>query len=71
MHSEKGPKYIYAKNISYIAIIITLEDIEKIWQQKMTTKQSEEYLFHRLCEKTAKNSNGFSILIGCFHRTII
>ena len=35
MSSEKGPKYI----------IITLEGIEKINSEKMTTKHSEEYFF--------------------------
>ena len=33
------------KNINSITIIITLEGIEKINTEKMTTKQSEEYFF--------------------------
>ena len=47
MSSEKGPKYIYImpKNINSITIIVTLEGIEKMNTEKMTTKQSEEWLF--------------------------
>ena len=33
------------KNINSITIIITLEGIERINTEKMTTKHSEEYLF--------------------------
>ena len=33
------------KNINSITIIITLEGIEKINTEKMTTKHSEEYFF--------------------------
>ena len=45
MSSEKGPKYIYAQEHNSITVIITLEGIEKINTEKMTTKHSEEYFF--------------------------
>ena len=41
--------------IIIIIIIITLEDIEEINTEKMTTKQPEEYFFHQRCEKTSTN----------------
>jgi len=45
MSSEKGPKHIYAKNINYITIVITLEDTDKIKTEekkgKKTTKRPE------------------------------
>ena len=44
------------KNINSITIIITLEGIEKIDTEKMTTKQSEEYFFHQRYEKTSTNA---------------
>ena len=60
------------KNINSITIIITLEGIEEINTEKMTTKYSEEYFFHQRCEKTStKFEIGLSILIGCLDRTII
>ena len=43
------------KNINTIAIIITLDGIEEINTEKMTTKHSEEYFFHQRCEKTSTN----------------
>ena len=56
MSSEKGPKYIFMpKNINSIAIIITLEGIERINTKKITTKRSEEYFFHQRCKETSKN----------------
>ena len=42
------------KNINTI-IIITLEGIEEINTEKMTTKHSEEYFFHQRCEKRSTN----------------
>ena len=36
-------------------INITLEGIEKIKTEKMTTKHSEKYFFHQRCEKTSTN----------------
>jgi len=47
------------KNINSITIIITLEGIEKINTEKMTTKQSEEYVFlwQTLYEKVNKPLN--------------
>ena len=44
------------KNVNCITIIITLEGIEKIKPQKMTTEQSEEYFLHRRRKKTSTNS---------------
>ena len=44
------------KNINSTTIIITLEGIEKVNTEKMTTKQSEEYFFHQRCEKTSTNA---------------
>ena len=44
------------KNINLITTIIILEGIEKIETGKMTTKQSEEYFFHRYCKKAATNT---------------
>ena len=47
MSSEKGPKYIYAQeHVNSVTIIITLESIEEINTERMTTKHSEEYFFH-------------------------
>ena len=43
------------KNINSITIIITLEDIEEINTEKMTTKHSEECFFHQRCEKRSTN----------------
>ena len=45
------------KNINtiIIIIIITLEGIEEINTEKMTTKHSEEYFLHQRCEKTSTN----------------
>ena len=45
------------KNINtiIIIIIITLEGIEEINTEKMTTKHCEEYFFHQHCEKTSTN----------------
>ena len=58
------------KNINSITIIITLEGIERINTEKMTTKHSEEYFF-LLWVNVNKLWNGFSSLIGCLDRTII
>ena len=58
MNSEKDPKCIYAqehKLINSITIIITLEGIERINTEKMTTKRSEEYFFHQRCKETSTN----------------
>ena len=52
MSSEKGPK---PKNINTIIIVITLEGIEQINTEKMTTKHSEEYFLHQRCEKRSTN----------------
>ena len=49
MSSEKGPK------TNSITIIISLESIEEIDTEKMTTKHSEENFFHQHCEKTSTN----------------
>ena len=43
------------KNINSFTIIITLEGIEEINTEKMTTKHSEECSFHQRCEKTSTN----------------
>ena len=45
------------KNINCITIIIILKGTEKIKTRKMTTKQPEEYFFHKHmhCKKTATN----------------
>ena len=61
MSSEKGPKYIYAQEskLYYYYIIITLEGIEEINTEKMTTKHSEEYFSHQRCEKTSANLKWF------------
>ena len=54
MSSEKGPKYIFMrKNINSIAIIITLEGIERVNTEKITTKRSEKYFFHQLGKETS------------------
>ena len=39
------------KNINSITIIITLEDIEKINTEKMTTKHSEECFFFAVSKR--------------------
>ena len=44
-----------SKNINSITINITLEGIEEIKTEKMTTKHPEEYFFHQRCEKTSAN----------------
>ena len=44
------------KDINYITIVITLEGIEKIKTEKMTTKQSEEYFLYQRCMKTLTNT---------------
>ena len=47
----RGAENIFMpKNIKSITIIITLEGIEEINAEKMTTKHSEEYFFHQRCE---------------------
>ena len=38
------------KNINSFTIIITLEGIEEINTEKMTTKHSEEYFSHQRCQ---------------------
>ena len=43
MSSEKGQNIFMPKNINSITIIITLEGIEKINTEKMTTKHSKGY----------------------------
>ena len=43
------------KNINSITIIITLDGIERINTEKMTTKRSEEYFFHQRCKETSRN----------------
>ena len=53
----RGAQNIFMpKNINSITIIITLEGIEKINTEKLTTKQSEEYFFHERCWKTSTNT---------------
>ena len=60
------------KNINTIIIIITLEGIEKINTEKMTTKHSgEKFFWPALWENVNKLWNGLSILIGCIDRAII
>ena len=44
------------KNINSITIITTLEGIERINTEKMTTKQSEEYFFDQRGKKMSKNT---------------
>ena len=44
-----------SENINFITITITLEGIEEINTEKMTTKHSEEYFFHQRCDKTLAN----------------
>ena len=43
------------KNINPITIIITLEGIEEINTEEMTTKHFEEYFFHQRREKLSTN----------------
>ena len=43
------------KNINSITIIITLEGIERINTEKVTTKRSEEYFFHQRCKEMSTN----------------
>ena len=43
------------KNINSITITITLEGIERINTEKMTTKRSKEYFFHQRCKETSTN----------------
>ena len=60
------------KSINSITIIITLEGIERINTEKMTTKRSEEdFISPAMQGNVNKLWNGFSILIGCLHRMII
>ena len=54
--------------VNTIIIIITLEDIEEINTEKMTTKQYEEYFFHQPCEKTSTNFEmAYDYLIFTFY----
>ena len=55
MSLRRAQNIFMPKNINSITIIITLEGIEKIKTEKMTTKHSEEYFFHQRCEKTSAN----------------
>ena len=52
---RRAQKIFMPKNINSITIIITLEGIEKINTEKMTTKRSEEYFFHQWCKETSTN----------------
>ena len=68
------------KNINCIAIIITLEGIEKIKLKKIITKESEEYFLHQCCRETAKTvvmasrfdwlPTSYYYLILTFHRSV-
>ena len=52
----RGAQNIFMpKNINSITIIITLEGIERINTEKMTTKRSEEYFFHQWCKEMSTN----------------
>ena len=42
-------------NLNSVTIIITLEGIERINTEKMTTKRSEEYFFNQRCKETSTN----------------
>ena len=61
---------MYACEHKLCSIIITLEGTEKgKTEKKKSAKQSEEYLFHQCCKKTATNSetdiiaNKFKLII--------
>ena len=43
------------KNMNSITVIITLEGIEEINPEKMTTKHPEEDFLYQRCEKTSAN----------------
>ena len=53
MSSKKGPKYIYylPKNINSVTIIITLEGIEEINTEKMTTNTLKNIFFSSAVRK--------------------
>ena len=53
MSSEKGPKYIYTQEckLYYYYYHFGAHGVKK-----MTTKQSEEYLFHECCKEMATNT---------------
>ena len=55
MSLRRAQNIFMPKNINSITINITLEGIEKIKTEKMTTKHSEEYFFHQRCEETSTN----------------
>ena len=59
------------KNINCITTIITLEGIEEIITEKMTTKHSEEYFFHQCCEKTLKWLLDFDWLLRSYDYLIL
>ena len=68
MSSKKGPKYLYVQEhkLCYYSLL-------SLWRalRKENSKQSEKHFFRQRCEKTARKTNDFSILIGCLHHTII
>ena len=55
MSLRRAQNIFMSKNINSITIIITLEGIERINTEKMTTKRSVEYFFHQRCKKTSTN----------------
>ena len=63
------------KNINSITIIITLEGIERINTEKMTTKRSKEYFFFtsdaRKCQQTLKWLLDFDWLLTSYDDLIL
>ena len=57
MSSEKGPKYTYAQEHKFYYYYYHFggHRENKNWK-KLITKQSEEYLFHKRCERTTTNT---------------
>ena len=53
MSLSRAQNIFMPKNINSITIIITLEGIEEIITEKMTTKHSEEYFIPQRCKKTS------------------
>ena len=52
---RRAQNIFISKNMNSITIIITLEGIERMNTEKMTTKRSEEYFFHQRCKETSRN----------------
>ena len=61
------------KNVNSISMSIALEGIDKIKTEKKNDDKTVWAIFlsPKLWENVNKHCNGFSIMIGCLHRTII